>query len=62
MEYGVQADVLVCRTEHKIPKDQRAKLAQFCNVNQANVIECLDLPTIYEVPLELHKQNLMRLY
>lgn len=57
MEYGVQADVLVCRTEHKIPKDQRAKLAQFCNVNQANVIECLDLPTIYEVPLELHKQN-----
>ena len=57
MEYGVQADVLVCRTEHKIPKDQRAKLAQFCNVSPANVIECLDMPTIYEVPIELHKQN-----
>jgi len=57
MEYGVQADVLVCRTEHKIPKDQRAKLAQFCNLSQQNVIECLDLPTIYEVPFELHKQN-----
>jgi len=57
MEYGVQADVLVCRTEHKIPKDQRAKLAQFCNLSQQNVIECLDLPTIYEVPIELYKQK-----
>ncbi|QCX52827.1 CTP synthase [Elizabethkingia sp. JS20170427COW] len=57
MEYGVQADVLVCRTEHKIPKDQRAKLAQFCNVSASNVIECLDLPTIYEVPIELRKQK-----
>lgn len=57
MEYGVQADVLVCRTEHKIEKEQRLKLAQFCNVNLNNVIECLDLQTIYGVPIELHKQN-----
>ncbi|AZI23488.1 CTP synthase [Chryseobacterium taklimakanense] len=57
MESGIQADVLVCRTEHKIPKEQRAKLAQFCNVPLENVIECKDLDTIYEVPLYLQKQN-----
>ena len=57
MESGIQADVLVCRTEHKIPKEQRAKLAQFCNVSLDNVIECRDLETIYEVPLYLQKQN-----
>ncbi len=57
MESGVQADVLVCRTEHKIPKEQRAKLAQFCNVPLENVIECKDLETIYEVPLYLQKQD-----
>lgn len=57
MESGIQADVLVCRTEHKIPKEQRAKLAQFCNVSLENVIECKDLETIYEVPLYLQKQN-----
>ncbi len=57
MESGIQADVLVCRTEHKIPKDLRAKLAQFCNVALENVIECKDMDTIYEVPVDLQKQN-----
>lgn len=57
MESGIQADVLVCRTEHEIPKEQRAKLAQFCNVALDNVIECRDLDTIYEVPLYLQKQK-----
>ena len=57
MESGIMADVLVCRTEHTIPKDQRAKLAQFCNVPLDNVIECKDLDTIYEVPMYLQKQN-----
>ncbi len=57
MESGIQADVLVCRTEHKIPKEQRAKLAQFCNVASENVIECMDAETIYQVPIELQKQN-----
>ncbi|SDF01809.1 CTP synthase [Epilithonimonas hungarica] len=57
MESGIQADVLVCRTEHTIPKDLRSKLAQFCNVGLENVIECIDMDTIYEVPLYLQKQN-----
>ncbi|RQP11859.1 MAG: CTP synthase [Chryseobacterium sp.] len=60
MESGLQADVLVCRTEHKIPKEQRAKLAQFCNVNLENVIESIDVDTIYRVPLELQKQHFDR--
>lgn len=57
MESGIQADVLVCRTEYNIPKEQRAKLAQFCNVPLENVIECKDLDTIYEVPIYLQKQH-----
>lgn len=57
MESGIQADVLVCRTEHKIPKDVIAKLTQFCNVKAGNVIECLDASTIYEVPMMLRDQR-----
>jgi CTP synthase len=57
MESGIQADVLVCRTEHKISKEIKSKLAQFCNVNYENVIESIDLETIYEVPLYLQDQN-----
>ena len=57
MESGVQADVLVCRTEHTITKDIKSKLAQFCNVAIENVVECKDVDTIYRVPIELHEQN-----
>ena len=57
MESGIQADVLVCRTEHKISKEIKSKLAQFCNVALENVIECKDMDTIYEVPVDLQKQN-----
>ncbi|MGI9526825.1 MAG: CTP synthase [Weeksellaceae bacterium] len=57
MESGIQSDVLVCRTEHSIPKEIFSKLAQFCNVKQGNVIECLDAETIYDVPLMLREQN-----
>lgn len=57
MEYGIQADILVCRTEHSISKEIKNKLAQFCNVDIASVIESKDMETIYEVPLNLQKQN-----
>lgn len=57
MESGIQANVLVTRTEHHLPKDVKAKLAQFCNVRKENVIECMDADTIYEVPFLLHEQN-----
>lgn len=57
MEYGVQTNFLVCRTECSISKEVRSKLALFCNLNIDNVIESKDLPTIYEVPLYLQNQN-----
>lgn len=57
MESGVQADVLVCRTEHPITKEIKAKLAQFCNVSLENVVESKDVDTIYQVPIELLNQN-----
>ncbi len=58
MESGVQADVLVCRTEHEIPEDLKSKLALFCNVRKENVIESIDAPTIYHVPNYLQKEGL----
>ena len=50
MESGVQADVLVCRTEHELPDDLRRKLAKFCNVREEAVIQSIDASTIYDVP------------
>jgi len=50
MESGVQADILVCRTERNLPKDLRTKLALFCNVEEEAVIQSIDASTIYDVP------------
>ena len=50
MESGIQADVLVCRTEHELSDDLRRKLALFCNVEKSAVIESIDASTIYDVP------------
>ncbi|GAL64673.1 CTP synthase [Algibacter lectus] len=50
MESGVQADILVCRTEHQLPMELRRKLALFCNVKQEAVIQSIDASTIYDVP------------
>jgi len=50
MESGVQADILVCRTEHKLSDSIRTKLARFCNVKREAVIESIDASTIYDVP------------
>ncbi len=58
LEYGVQPDVLVCRSEHSISKDIKRKIALFCNVIPEAVIEALDAPTIYEVPLLMEREKL----
>ncbi|MFL2621519.1 MAG: CTP synthase [Flavobacteriaceae bacterium] len=50
MESGVQADVLVCRTEHELRTSIRTKLARFCNVKEDCVIQSIDASTIYDVP------------
>ncbi|MBR9919464.1 MAG: CTP synthase [Bacteroidetes bacterium] len=55
---GIQPDILVCRTEHEITMEIRRKLALFCNVDVTSVIEAIDAPTIYDVPLLMLKENL----
>jgi len=50
MESGIQADILVCRTEHELSNDLKRKLALFCNVEQEAVIQSIDASTIYDVP------------
>jgi len=50
MESGVQADILVCRTEHELPSDLKRKLALFCNVREEAIIQSIDASTIYDVP------------
>ncbi len=58
MEYGVQPDILLCRSEYKLNKDIRSKIALFCNVAEDSVIEALDVETIYEVPLAFRRRSL----
>lgn len=56
--YGLQPEVLVCRTTRSIPKTEKEKLALFCSVPKEAVIECKDMKSIYEVPLALEEQNM----
>jgi CTP synthase len=55
---GVQPDILLCRTDREIPRDERRKLALFCNVRETAVIEARDAPSIYDVPLAYHEAGL----
>ncbi|MDP4186039.1 MAG: CTP synthase, partial [Bacteroidota bacterium] len=58
LESGVQPDVLVLRTEHDLAMNIRKKVALFCNVDIDSVVQSMDVPTIYEVPLMMLKENL----
>lgn len=58
LEYGIQPDILVCRTEHALNAEIRKKMALFCNVKANAVIESIDVETIYEVPLMMQKEKL----
>ena len=55
--YGLQPEILVCRTSKPIPKTEKDKLALFCSVSSEAVIECRDMKSIYEVPLALNEQG-----
>ncbi|MEC5142522.1 CTP synthase [Chitinophaga sp. 212800010-3] len=57
-EYGVHPDIIVCRTEEPLYRDLKRKIALFCNVQVDAVIEANDVPTIYEVPLEMMREKL----
>jgi len=58
LELGIQPDVLICRSEKKLSRDLRDKIALFCNVNRQSVISAYDCASIYEVPLVLFKEKL----
>ncbi|MCA9398299.1 MAG: CTP synthase [Candidatus Omnitrophica bacterium] len=57
-EIGLTADILLCRTERRITKEQRDKIALFCNVDKESVVEASDVKHIYEVPIALKKEGL----
>ena len=58
MESGVNADIIVCRTEHEMNEELRNKIALFCNVDVESVIQSIDASTIYEVPILMQEEKL----
>ena len=58
LEIGVQPDVLICRTEKRLSREMREKIALFCNVETESVVEGRDVDSIYEVPLMFEKERL----
>ena len=55
---GIQPDIIICRTERPIPLEHRKKISLFCNVHIKNVIETVDVKTIYEAPISFSKEKL----
>ena len=55
---GIQPDIIICRSERSIPLDQRKKISLFCNVAIEDVIETVDVKTIYEAPISFNKEKL----
>ncbi|MBL9039522.1 MAG: CTP synthase [Archangium sp.] len=56
-EIGIQPDVLICRTDRQISQELKDKIAMFCNVDTGNVFTSPDVSSIYELPLEFHRQG-----
>ncbi|KFA86962.1 CTP synthase [Archangium violaceum] len=57
-EIGIQPDFLICRTDREISREMKDKIAMFCNVDPGNVFTSPDVKSIYELPLELHRQGI----
>ncbi len=55
---GIQPDIIICRSQQTIPLDQKKKISLFCNVPINNVIETVDVRTIYEAPISFFNQKL----
>jgi CTP synthase len=55
---GIQPDIIICRSEQAIPVDQRKKISLFCNVGIENVIQTIDVKTIYEAPISFNNEKL----
>jgi CTP synthase len=57
-EIGIQPDILICRTDQNLPPELKAKIALFCNVEKECVITAVDVESIYDVPLNFHREGL----
>ena len=57
-EIGIQPDILLCRTDRFLSPELKAKIALYCNIEKEAVITAKDVESIYEVPVELHKEGL----
>ncbi|HJO00172.1 MAG TPA: CTP synthase, partial [Nitrospinaceae bacterium] len=60
-EIGIQPDILLCRTEQKLAKNLKQKIALFCNVEVDSVITAMDVKSIYEVPMSLEAEGLPKI-
>ncbi len=57
-EYGIQPDMLLCRSQMPIPQNEKRKIALFCNIREENVIAALDVSSIYQVPIAYSKEGM----
>ena len=57
-EYGIQPDMLLCRSQMPLPENERKKIALFCNIREENVIAALDVSNIYQVPLAYSREGM----
>ncbi len=57
-EIGIQPDILICRTDRQVSQEMKDKIAMFCNVEPGNVFVSPDVSSIYQLPMELHRQGL----
>ncbi len=55
---GIQPNIIICRSEKKIPKDERRKISLFCDVEPDHVIQAIDVSSIYEVPIKYNEEQL----
>jgi len=55
---GIQPDIIICRSEKNIPKEEKNKISLFCNVEQEHVIQSIDVKSIYEVPIKYDEEKL----
>ena len=55
---GIQPDIIICRSEKNIPKEEKRKISLFCNVEPEHVIQSIDVKSIYEVPIKYNEEKL----
>jgi len=59
-EYGIQPDMLLCRSQMPIPQNEKRKIALFCNIKEENVLAALDVSSIYQVPIAYANEGMGR--